>query len=146
MQRLRESNLHSPLECLSFHVVVSDKFHYLLLRFTAIPVAILKNIVCNNNTIIKIIFNGQFSSHRHHHQPINLSSVEEGSSSARILTVHIRLGKLGSYTPTDKRLMSPLLGYRPCLWITHRENGPYHASPVRVGGCVCSSKFDKMLS
>lgn len=26
-----------PLECLSFHIVVSDKFYDLLLRFTAIP-------------------------------------------------------------------------------------------------------------
>jgi hypothetical protein len=33
-------------------------------------------------------------------------------------------------------LMSPLLGHRPSLWITYKENEleNHHADPVRVGG------------
>jgi hypothetical protein len=30
-------------------------------------------------------------------------------------------------------LMSPLLGHRPCLWITHKENGPKPTTRAQCG-------------
>jgi hypothetical protein len=47
------------------------------------------------------------------------------------------------WTSSSAYLMSPLLGHRPSLWITHKENGPYPSTRAQCGlvganDCKCS--------
>jgi hypothetical protein len=46
-------------------------------------------------------------------------------------------------------LMSPLLGHRPSLWITHKENRPYPTTRAQyglMGGNDCKCSWDQRLN
>jgi hypothetical protein len=119
---------------------------------------IYKYYIVNSNTIhnwdgcVLITYHICCISHawvmlHHHHQPINsslwLTHKEKGQ------THHAGPVRIGRWICNFKNIiiislsMSPLLGYRPTLWITHKVNGSQPTTRaqcglVRANDCKCS--------